>query len=136
MGRATARANPSVFEIAHDFGSTSANTTKSAVITSVAHTTPPSPNRRRNSAVARAEDRMFTRLFPISSAPISRSRRSISVSTSAARVSPACAAALSRARETAVSAVSEPEKKADMPMSTATARAVRTISMSNPMRGT
>ncbi len=67
-------------------------------------------------AIADAE--MLTRLLPMSSVPISRSRLSSSALTVRARSSPCFSSECMRPREDAVSAVSEPEKKADITMST------------------
>ena len=63
--------------------------------------------------MASAEARMLTRLLPSRRAPISRSRSWIRRLTMPARRSPDFSSASMRAREAAVSAVSEPEKKAD-----------------------
>ncbi len=85
---ATVSAKRSGEEIAQLFGRTSAKITRTTVITRVAIATPESPNRPRNRLVVNDEARMLTRLLPISSAPISRSRRSISRLTTPARASP------------------------------------------------
>ncbi len=77
-------------------------------------TAPLSPNSRTSTTVASAEAEMLTTLLPSSSAPISRSRMSVSFSTVLARLLPRRSSSLMRAREVAVRAVSEPEKNADI----------------------
>ena len=117
---ATRLANGSGKVIASVFGSTSPKTSTSAVIPMVASATPLSPKSRVKSAVASEADRMLTMLLPKSSAPIIRSRSSVTFIAAAAPSEPRSACDFSLAREAAVSAVSEPEKKADasrrMPM--------------------
>ena len=100
--------------MARAFGITSPKTRTSAVMMKVASATPLSPNIRVRSAVASAADRMLTMLLPNKSAPIIRSRSSITFIALAAPVVPLSACAFSFDREDAVSAVSDPEKKADM----------------------
>ncbi len=60
---------------------------------------------------------MLSRLLPMRSAPISLSRFSINRLTTPARSSPLVSCVCMRAREAAVSAVSEPEKKAEAAIS-------------------
>ena len=122
---ATVMANLSGAEIAQLLGRTSAKITRSRVMVRVATATPESPKIDNSTLVASAEARMLTRLLPISSAPISRSRRSMSVLTVPARRSPLISSECMRARDAAVSAVSEPEKNPDKPMRTRMARMVR-----------
>ncbi len=64
-------------------------------------------------------------LLPSSSAPIMRSLSSVTAIAAAAPVDPLSACALSLLREAAVSAVSEPEKKADI---TSSPRMTATVS--------
>ncbi|MGZ2421514.1 hypothetical protein ACVIRM_000476 [Rhizobium laguerreae] len=87
-GSAMASAKRSGAEIAQLFGSTSAKMTRMTVIASVASATPELPNSPRKRLVAIEEDRILARLLPMSSAPISRSRRSINCRTKPARSSP------------------------------------------------
>src|SRR5665213_1216473 len=71
---------------------------------------------------------MLATLLPRSSAPISRSRSWIRRPTMPARRSPAFSSCSMRALEAAVTAVSEPEKKPEMAISTMIAPAVTQIS--------
>jgi hypothetical protein len=92
---------------------TSPNTSTSAVMTSVAQITPVSPNNCRKAVVASDDARILTRLLPSRMPPISRSGCSFSFSTRPAFWLPRRWSSCSRARDDVVSAVSEPEKKAD-----------------------
>ncbi len=96
------------------FGSTSPKISTSAVMANVATATPLSPKTRVNSAVASDADRMLTMLLPKSSAPIIRSLSSVTFIAVSAPREPLSACAFSLARDEAVKAVSDPEKKADM----------------------
>ena len=79
-------------------------------MTKVAKATPLSPNRRVNSAVARDAAKMFTRLLPSRTEPISRSLSSVIRKARSAPADPLSAWTRSLPRDAAVSAVSEPEK--------------------------
>ena len=61
------------------------------LITTVAMAMPPSVKRRREMSVASADARIFTNVFPSSSAPISLSRLAISAVTCRARQEPSLA---------------------------------------------
>src|SRR5690606_35815071 len=84
--------------------------------------------------VAMEDARILARLLPIRSAPISRSRRLMRRWTNPARSSPLCSSVCIRARDAAVSAVSDPEKNAErmtqsrmMPHITQSSKAIRLI---------
>ena len=121
--------------IASVFGMTSPKISTSAVITSVASATPLSPNTRVISAVASEADRMLTMLLPRSSAPIIRSRSSVTVIAALAPREPLSACGFSLARDDAVSAVSDPEKKADMTRSARMAAQVSQKAVSSVLVG-
>ena len=91
---------------------TSAKMRMITVITAEAMTAPLSPKILISAAVATADDVMFARLLPRSSAPIRRSGASRSLSAARARVLPRFSISFSLAREAAVRPVSAPEKKA------------------------
>jgi hypothetical protein len=94
-------------------GSTSPKISTRSVMPSVASATPESPNTRVSSAVASEADRMLTTLLPRRIAPIMRSLSSVTFSAVSAPFSPLSARDRSLPRDAAVSAVSDPEKKAD-----------------------
>ena len=75
--------------------------------------TPFAPKSRDRSAVAREAERILATLLPSRIAPISFSPSSVTFSARSAPPLPLSACARSLPRDAAVSAVSEPEKKAD-----------------------
>src|SRR4051794_24228173 len=75
--------------------------------------TPSRPSRPMRTLVVNDEAPIATTLYPISIAPMKRSRCKSSRLTIAARTSPAFSSASILAREAAVKAVSAPAKKAD-----------------------
>src|SRR5690554_3666663 len=95
-----------------------------SVITKVASTTPLSPKRRVNSAVASDAARILTRLLPKSTEPIRRSLSSVIASAVSAPLSPLSARARNLPREAAVSAVSLPENR---PESTKSSKIAATV---------
>src|SRR5690606_23610914 len=97
----------------------------------VATATPLAPKSRVKSAVASEAARMLTTLLPSRIAPISLSPSSFSFSAISAPVLPLSACARSLPREAAVSAVSDPEKKADIRRSTTIAPAVSQVVVSS-----
>ena len=110
--------------IASVLGITSPKTRTKTVMTAVATATPLSPKALVNRAVASEADRMFTMLLPSNSAPIIRSLSSVTFIAAAAPDDPLSANCLSLPRDDAVSAVSDPEKKADITKRHRMARAV------------
>jgi hypothetical protein len=75
--------------------------------------TPASPNRFRSTAVTSEDEAMFTKVLPSRTAPTIRSRFRNNQFTWRARFSPSFSSWNMRAREAAVRAVSDPEKKAE-----------------------
>jgi len=116
MMGATNIAKLSGLAIAAVFGVTSEKTSTSTVMVAVAtaFAMPVAPNMEMNTLVAIDVARMLTRLLPSRIAPINLSRSRISRFTRRALRSPSLSSLCMRAFDVAVSAVSEPEKKADI----------------------
>ena len=104
-------------------GRTSAKISTNSVMASVVSATPASPNIATSTLVAREAERMLTKLLPSKSAPSNVCFLSPKLRTICARRSPLRARWWMRARLAAVNAVSEPEKKAEMPSRITIARA-------------
>src|SRR6185437_9328285 len=124
-GKATVRAKRSVRAIASVFGRTSAKMRMATVINAVAIGTARVPRLSSSTLVASEEARMFKNVLTRRMAPIIRSRSPISLLTLAARREPSFSNWNILPRETAVSAVSEPAKKADIASSKMIAQKAR-----------
>ena len=112
-GRATRRATRSVWVMATVFGITSAKTRIRTVIARVAITTALPGSLVSSALVAMEEARMLTKVLPRRTAPMNRSRFASRALTFAAAREPSRSSWNIRPRETAVSAVSDAEKKAE-----------------------
>ena len=113
IGPATRAAAVSALVMAYVLGKTSAKIKTNTVITSVASTTPLSPNRRVKSAVVKEVAKILTKLLPSNTDPINRSLSSVMAKARCAPRDPLSACVRNFPRDAAVRAVSEPEKNAE-----------------------